>query len=135
MSEQFINDNAIPVYGTDWRNVHKPSDVKSPLRYSGGKSRAIAQILKYIPSDVTRLCSPFIGDGSIELALAAQEIEVYAYDIFKPLIQFWNEVLHHPKRLYKQVQQFYPLTEHSFITCKRTMQHFRLSNKQPRFTR
>ncbi|WP_406833349.1 DNA adenine methylase [Wolbachia endosymbiont (group A) of Tiphia femorata] len=39
--------------------------VKSPLRYPGGKSRAISQIInKYIPKGLSTLCSPFIGGGA-----------------------------------------------------------------------
>jgi DNA adenine methylase len=91
-----------------------PHKLKSPLRYPGGKSRAVTQILKYIPPDVETICAPFLGGGSIELALAAKGIEVYAYDNFEPVIHFWRELLRHPKQLCSQVQRFYPLTKTQF---------------------
>ena len=72
---------------------------KTPLRYPGGKSRAVKHILPLIPEDITELCSPFLGGGSVELAVAARGTPVYAYDIFKPLVWFWNALLTDPQRL------------------------------------
>lgn len=46
-----------------------PSPVKSPLRYPGGKSRAIGQILPQIPQDIQEYREPFIGGGSVFLAV------------------------------------------------------------------
>ena len=43
---------------------------KSPLRYPGGKARAVEQILRVIPDTETTLVSPFFGGGSIEIAAA-----------------------------------------------------------------
>ncbi|WP_369409719.1 MULTISPECIES: DNA adenine methylase [unclassified Wolbachia] len=41
------------------------SFVKSPIRYPGGKSRAVSQIInEYIPRGLSTLCSPFIGGGA-----------------------------------------------------------------------
>ena len=107
--------------------------VKSPLRYPGGKSRAVIQILKCIPPHVTTVCAPFLGGGSIELALAARGIEVYAYDNFKPLVHFWNELLHHPKQLSKQVQQFYPLTKAQFYDLQKNYDNLSTQQKTAAF--
>ena len=93
--------------------------LKSPLRYPGGKSRAVKQILSYFPENITTVCSPFLGGGSIELALAQKGIKVYAYDNFKPLINFWQELLQHPKRLRNQVKGFYPLSKSQFYILQK----------------
>lgn len=66
--------------------------MKSPLRYPGGKSRAVPLILPYIPEGRV-MVSPFIGGGSIELALAARGQEVFAFDAWKPLVNFWQHIL------------------------------------------
>ena len=63
---------------------------KTPLRYPGGKSRAVKHILPLIPEDITELCSPFLGGGSVELAVAERGTTVYAYDIFEPIVWLWN---------------------------------------------
>jgi DNA adenine methylase len=76
--------------------------LKSPLRYPGGKSRAVKHILPHFPEDIREVCSPFLGGGSIELALAEKGIQVYGYDIFEPLIWFWRALLHDPEGLAKE---------------------------------
>ena len=64
--------------------------MKTPLRYPGGKSRAVKHILPYIPEDISRLCSPFFGGGSVELAVASRGTEVIGYDKLVPLVWFWQ---------------------------------------------
>lgn len=73
--------------------------MKSPLRYPGGKSRAVKTIMEFIPADCGELCSPFLGGGSIELAVAERGTKVHAYDIFKPLVWFWESLLSTPHQL------------------------------------
>lgn len=45
------------------------SQVKSPLRYPGGKSKALSQIIPYIPLDIGEYREPFVGGGSVCLAV------------------------------------------------------------------
>jgi len=73
--------------------------MKTPLRYPGGKSRAVKTLMEFIPDDCGELCSPFLGGGSFELALAEKGIHVHAYDAFKPLIWFWEAILKDPNKL------------------------------------
>ena len=61
---------------------------RSPLRYPGGKSRAVLMILPHIPQDTDKVCSPFFGGGSVELALMARGVSVSGSDIFSPLVDF-----------------------------------------------
>ena len=88
--------------------------LKSPLRYPGGKSRAVSIISKYIPKDTTQLCSPFFGGGSLELACAQSGIRVYGYDIFGPLVDFWKLLLTNPKKLADNVEKYRPLKKEKF---------------------
>lgn len=39
----------------------------SPLRYAGGKSLAVGHILEYLPDNLNKVVSPFIGGGSVEV--------------------------------------------------------------------
>ena len=57
---------------------------KSPLRYPGGKSRAVKQVLALLPSGLDLLCSPFLGGASIELACAGRGIAVRGMIVFSP---------------------------------------------------
>jgi len=83
--------------------------IKSPLRYPGGKSRAVNEIWKYIePLEPKTLCSPFFGGGSLEIFCAQQGIKVTGYDKFQPLVDFWQELLENPQRLARKVEKHKP---------------------------
>lgn len=93
--------------------------IKSPLRYPGGKSRAVSIISKYIPKDTTQLCSPFFGGGSLELACAQNGIRVHGYDSFGPLVDFWQFLLTNPKKLAVNVEKFRPLKKEKFYELQK----------------
>jgi DNA adenine methylase len=88
--------------------------IKSPLRYPGGKSRAVKHILSLLPHDVQTLCSPFLGGGSVELACASKGIKVHAYDAFEPLVNFWQALLNDTPALGSMIDEYYPLTRKKF---------------------
>jgi DNA adenine methylase len=69
----------------------------SPLRYAGGKSKAIGIILSNLPKlKEKKIVSPFFGGGSVELVLSQKlDIQVIGYDIFGLLVNFWNVLIHH----------------------------------------
>ena len=92
---------------------------RSPLRYPGGKSRAVKTIMQFIPQNINRICSPFVGGASIELACAARGIEVFAYDAFPPLVNFWQVLLAHNSTLADEVSTFYPLPRTKFYSLQK----------------
>ena len=73
--------------------------MKTPLRYPGGKSRAVKTLMEFVPQDCGEICSPFLGGASFELALAEKGIRVYGYDLFRPLVWFWHSLLSQRGRL------------------------------------
>ena len=79
--------------------------MKSPLRYPGGKSRAVKHILPHFPEDVERVCSPFFGGGSVELALASKGVQVFGYDKMKQLVWFWQALIGDNNRLADEVEK------------------------------
>ena len=91
----------------------RPSS-RSPLRYPGGKSRAVAQLLPFFPEQPGELCSPFIGGGSLELALAARGWRVHGYDALGPLVDFWQCLLTTPQALADEVERYHPLSRERF---------------------
>ncbi|WP_100182953.1 DNA adenine methylase [Candidatus Nitrosotenuis aquarius] len=93
--------------------------IKSPLRYPGGKSRAVKIISKYIPKDTTHLCSPFFGGGSLEIYCAQNGIRVYGYDIFGPLVDFWQVLLRNPQKLAASVKKYHPLKKEKFYELQK----------------
>ena len=99
---------------TEGQNLMKSSLIKSPLRYPGGKSRAVKHILPYFPENTTTVVSPFMGGSSVELNLAAKGIEVYASDKFEPLCAFWYYLQHNPSCLADAIKNYYPLNKEGF---------------------
>jgi len=80
----------------------------SPLRYAGGKSKAVGLILDNLPKlREKKIVSPFFGGGSFELCLSQHlGIEVVGYDIFNMLVNFWNVIIHHKEAFIDELQKF-----------------------------
>ncbi|MBE9192189.1 DNA adenine methylase [Gloeocapsopsis crepidinum LEGE 06123] len=70
------------------------SNIKSPLRYPGGKSKALSQIIPHIPLNITEYREPFVGGGSIFLAvkqLLGNRVKFYwINDLNYDLCCFWE---------------------------------------------
>lgn len=81
----------------------------NPIRYAGGKTRAIKLIEPFIKTD--KLVSPFFGGGSLEIYLAKKGIEVIGYDIFDILVNYWNYQLNNPERIYEILKDIEPTAE------------------------
>jgi DNA adenine methylase len=65
--------------------------IKSPLRYPGGKSKAIAQILPLIPH-FDEFREPFVGGGSVFLTLKQlyPDKKYWINDLYTALYKFWE---------------------------------------------
>ena len=95
------------------------SSIKSPLRYPGGKSRAVSIIREFFPEDIDVLCSPFLGGASVELACAADGIRVFGSDAFDPLVNFWNCLLVQPACVCYSALKYYPLSKEEFYDLQK----------------
>lgn len=93
---------------------------KSPLRYPGGKNRAIKSILSLIPENETTLCSPFLGGASIELACTTR-MTVYGSDIFEPLTDFWKSLITNKEELINIVKSYFPLEKKEFYKLQKKL--------------
>ena len=107
------------------RNVFNRGSVRkevqrSPLRYPGGKSRAISSILALIPDNTDEICSPFFGGGSIELACARRGIHVFGSDLFEPLVNFWQCLLTNPSALADATVAYLPLPKARFYKLQKS---------------
>lgn len=82
----------------------------SPLRYAGGKSKAVGLILEHLPSlKEKRIVSPFFGGGSFELVLSKElGFEVIGYDIFGFLTNFWNQLIHNNETFVAKLAELKP---------------------------
>ena len=68
---------------------------KSPLRYPGGKSRALKQILPLIPMNISEFREPFVGGGSVFFAIRSLfQSRIKSYwinDLNYDLYCFWKQ--------------------------------------------
>jgi DNA adenine methylase len=93
----------------------------SPLRYPGGKTRAI-RILetfvdKYYPNRII-LLSPFFGGGSFELHMTTKSLRVKGNDLFVPLFTFWQTKKERPEELYNKIKENTPIDKQKFKSMR-----------------
>lgn len=82
--------------------------ITSPLRYAGGKSKAVGLILGELPKlKHKRIVSPFFGGGSFELCVSQSlGIEVIGYDVFEMLTNFWDVLINRRDELVSELKKF-----------------------------
>ena len=81
--------------------------LKTPLRYPGGKSRAVVKLLQFLPdlSQVKEYREPFIGGGSVAIEITKRypKIEIWVNDLYEPLYNFWCELQHNGSDMQKEL--------------------------------
>ena len=67
---------------------------KTPLRYPGGKSRALSKLFQFIPDlkNYTEFREPFLGGGSVAIEIGKRypHIDIWVNDLYEPLYNFWK---------------------------------------------
>ena len=68
------------------------SEIKSPLRYPGGKSRAVQRMKYLLPDAFDEYREPFVGGGSFFLYLKQKrpELKIWINDLNPELYYFWK---------------------------------------------
>ena len=83
--------------------------LKTPLRYPGGKSRAVPKLFKYFPdmSNIKEYREPFLGGGSVAIAITKQypDIDIWVNDLYEPLYNFWVELRDNGDYLHEQLKE------------------------------
>ncbi len=81
--------------------------LKSPLRYPGGKSKAINQIVEYLPESFAEFREPFIGGGSVFIYLKQKfpHLKFWINDLNQELFLFWKIAQSDISRLVAEVHQ------------------------------
>jgi DNA adenine methylase len=102
----------------------------APIRYPGGKSYAVGYIVELLPDNVERVISPFIGGGSVEVALAKElGLKVVAFDIFDILVNFWQVLLNSEEKpkMISILKNLTPDKETYEVVKERLKRHWRFS--------
>lgn len=91
---------------------------KSPLRYPGGKTRAVSLLANTLRTEYPGrhvLLSPFLGGGSFELSRMDAGYRVHANDLFGPLFTFWSILKSRPAELQAAVRAACPVSKEQFL--------------------
>ena len=82
--------------------------LKTPLRYPGGKSRAVSKLFQYFPDlkNYKEYREPFLGGGSVALEVTKRypDIEIWVNDLYEPLYNFWCELQHNGSEMQKELE-------------------------------
>lgn len=66
--------------------------IKSPLRYPGGKSRAVQRMYSLLPAEFDEYREPFVGGGSFFIYLKQKfpDLKIWINDLNPELYYFWK---------------------------------------------
>jgi len=83
--------------------------LKTPLRYPGGKSRALANLFRFLPdlSQATEYREPFLGGGSVAIEIGKRypKLDIWVNDLYEPLYNFWRELQENGSEMRDQLVQ------------------------------
>ena len=81
--------------------------IPSPLRYPGGKSKALGKIIPLIPKDFTEFREPMVGGGSVFLAVRQlyPERRYWINDLNYDLFSLWVTIRDNPVQMMRAAFQ------------------------------
>ena len=83
--------------------------LKTPLRYPGGKSRAVPKLANFIPNldEYHVYREPFLGGGSVALWVTQKypNIRVWVNDLYEPLTNFWKTLQDDGDKLQRKLME------------------------------
>jgi DNA adenine methylase len=102
--------------------------IKSPLRYPGGKSRAVDTIAKLIP-DFDEFREPFLGGGSVFVYVKQRypNKKFWVNDLYSELYKFWTMTQKDVNSLIDKVYQWrkqYSIGKELFQFLNKNLTHF-----------
>lgn len=100
------------------------SKFRSPLRYPGGKQKAIAQIAKMLPKKIGEYREPMVGGGSVYLHARSNNLaeKYWINDKFQELVSFW--LVGQDKKLCKRLVADLNKLHGSFRTAAQIKKYF-----------
>jgi DNA adenine methylase len=84
--------------------------LKTPLRYPGGKSRAVTKMDQYFPDlrNYVEFREPFLGGGSVALYVTKKfpHLKITVNDLYEPLVNFWVQLQTFGDELTDKIKQY-----------------------------
>ena len=88
--------------------------LKTCLRYPGGKSRAVAKMDPYFPDlrNYDEFREPFLGGGSVAIYITKKypSLDIWVNDLYEPLVNFWQQLQMFGDELKEHLSQFKSLS-------------------------
>ena len=84
--------------------------MKPFIKWVGGKTQIIDDVLSKIPTEIINYHEPFLGGGSVLLSLLSNDDitihdGIYAYDVNESLIAMYKDVQKSPKKVYAEIEK------------------------------
>lgn len=81
--------------------------IKSPLRYPGGKSRAVERLKSLLPKEFTEYREPFVGGGSFFICLKQKfpHLKIWINDLNPELYYFWKHAQIDSEKLAQELRK------------------------------
>ena len=84
--------------------------LKTPLRYPGGKSRAVTKMDQYFPDlrEYVEFREPFLGGGSVAIHISKKypHLKIVVNDLYEPLVNFWSNLQMFGKEMTDQLLDY-----------------------------
>jgi len=88
------------------------SFIKPILKWVGGKTQILTELINHIPKEINNYHEPFIGGGSVLLAILTLQKKgelvinnIYAYDLNKELITMYKTIQLYPNELFDELNK------------------------------
>jgi DNA adenine methylase len=97
--------------------------IKSPLRYPGGKSKALGQIMPHVQPNFTEYREPFVGGGSVFLGIKQSNNSIESYwinDLNHDLYCFWQNARDDIEALVEKVTEI----KRKYTNGRELFEHF-----------
>ncbi len=99
--------------------------MRSPLRWPGGKTRAVKKLDAFFPAEFCSFTDPMVGGGSVSFFVSQKyDVPVWVNDTYTPLTNFWKAVAEDSEGLADQARE---LKE----TLKDPREHFGVCKEAP----
>ncbi len=103
---------------------------RSPLRYPGGKQKAIQQISQFLPGKVNEFREPMVGGGSVYFHVRSIGLakKYWINDKFHELVKFW-ETVQNPQLCQQLIKELEELRK-EYATAEKVKKYFLAARKE-----
>lgn len=100
-----------------------PAPTRPFLKWAGGKTRLLPQLMPYFPSEFRSYHEPFLGGGAVFFAVAStRSHHAFLSDLNEELVNTWQVVREHGGRLARELKSYLESDSEEFYYSLRPQQ-------------